>query len=342
MYNVYIYDKNWNILTQIPEITKLEINFKINDLSSANFDIENNYVNYDYFQEFNLVKINKKIWISEEKEMFFWVVRWVKTSLKWTTIYLNDKLFLLKKKKLYIDKSYTNQSIYSILSDLVTHVNSRDSWFLTLNTNITTIIPEKIYRKGESLLNIITDLAWDIYEFNFIWNTLNFLESIWIDRSSWWDIVLLEFDKDSFESRNILNIEWSYDSDNIANAVNSAEDWEIEDSISITKYWRQEEYFSSWLKADLLSQRKDSINELDIEPMINDFFLCNVWDIIKVQTNTWNLLLDFNWNIKVIEKRFTSWSIDKVKFKINKWKVKSLDLFETIWDLRNRIWKLEL
>lgn len=342
MYNIYIYDKNENIITQIPEITKLEINLKINDISSANFDIENKYISYNSLKEFNIVKINKIVSNSIEKEMFVWIIRWPKANLKTTTIYLNDKLFLLKKKKLYIDKTYTNQNINFILNDVINNINSRDSWFCVLNCNITTIIPEKIYKKWTSLFNILTDLAWDIYEFNFIWNTINFLNSIWIDRSIWWDIVLFEFDLNNYESRNILNISGWYDAENIANAIIADEDWEIEDITSINTYWRIEEYFSSGLKADLLAERKSSINELDIEPMTLDFFICDVWDIVKIKTNTWNGILDYDWSIKVIEKSFISWSLDKINLKLNKWKIKTLNLFETIGNLKNRISKIEL
>lgn len=341
MYNIYIYNKNWVIITQIPKISDLEINLKINDISSANFNIENKYVDYNSLQEFNLVKINKKVKSWEEKEMFSWIIRWVKTNLMWTTVYLNDKLFLLKKKKLYVDKTYTNQSISSILGDLVNHVNSRDTWFATLNSGISTLVTKE-YRVWESVFDILTDLAGDIYEFSFVWNTINFLTSIWEDRSVWWDIVLFEFDKENYDSRNILSIDWGYDAENISNAVISSENWNAEDATSIAKYWRIEEYFSSGLKADLLLERKDSINELNIEPKISNFFLCNIWDLVKVQINTWNSLLDYNGSIKVIEKKFTSWSIDKVIFRINKWKVKTLDLFETIGSLKNRIEKLEL
>lgn len=341
MYAIYIKDHLWNPITQIFEVSSLDIKLKLNDISSAVFTIPTWNINckYENFKEFNRIIISK-IEENIEKVMFDWVIRTITSDLNETKITLNCRNFLLKKKILYVDKTYTNQSITDVLQDIITHINSRDTWFITLNCDVVTTVT-KSYKKKKNILDILKDLAWDTYEFNFTDNTLVFSNTIWQDKSIWSEIVLFEFDINTPESRTIRKAEIDYDSNNIANAI-IWEDWDIESSESITNFWRIEEWFNSWKKADLLNDRKDSIRELNIEPMADSFFICNVWDIVKTYILTWSDMMYFNWWLKVIEKSFKYWSLNTINIKLNTWKVKSLNLLETISNLKSRVSNLEL
>lgn len=341
MYVIYIRDHLWNLITQLFELSSFDIKLKLNDISTAIFTISNSNpnCNYENFKEFNRVMISKIINNTEEV-MFDWVIRWITTDLNETKITLNSREFLLKKKILFIDKLYTNQSISSILADIVSHINSRDAWFINLNCNIEALVSRE-YKKKKNLLDILKDLVWDIYEFNFINNTLTFSETIWEDKSSWENIVLFEFDINTPESRTIRKAEVDYDSDNIANSI-IWEDWEDESIESIWEFWRIEEWFNNWNKIDLLNERKDSIRELTIEPLEDDFFICNIWDIVKTYIEVWNDIIYYNWWLKVIEKSFKTWALNTISIKLNTWKVRSLSLLETISNLKSRVTTLEI
>lgn len=340
-YVIYISDHLWNPITQIFNVSSIDINQKLNNLSTASFSLETGDKNckYEYFKELNRIKICQ-IADNIEKVMFDWVVRWVSTDLNNTKITLNCRHFLLKKKILYIDKTYTNQSISSILQDIVDHINSRDTGFVNLVCDIDTLITRD-YRKKKNFLDILKDLAWDTYEFIFENNTLTFTNTIWSDKSSWSEIVLFEFDINSPESRTITKAVNDRDADNIDTAV-IWEDWNDESAEAISNFWRLEQGFNSWLASDLLNQRKDSTREVNIQPKVSDFFICDIWDIVKTYIYTWWDMMYYNWWLKVIEKTFKSWALNIINIKLNTWKVKTLDLIETISNLKSRVGNLEL
>lgn len=342
MFVIYINDHYWNSLSQIFEVNNLESRLKLNDISSASFEVsnlhkENNYLNFKEFNEVNIYKVED----NKEKIIFEWVIRSVEADLYKTKVTLNDKLYLLKNKILYIDKTYNNVSIKSVLQDILDSINSRNNTRITLESDILNQVT-KNYKKWQTFFDILTDLSLDWYEFEIKNNVLRFLNSIWKNKSSGSEFVEFSYDIMFPWSRTIDTAKLEYDSDNIAWAIISKNNWEALDNISINDFWRQEKYFISWDKNTLLSERKESIRELEITPLTYDFFVANLWDIVKVSINAWNDIMQFDTTLKVIEKDFKSWELNKVKIKLSKWKIKTLNLLETIQDLKNRTKNLEI
>lgn len=342
MFVIYINNHLWNSISQIFEVNNLEVKLKLNDISSASFEVsnlhkENSYTNFKEFNEVNVYKIED----NKEKLIFEWVVRSVEADLYKTKIVLNDKLFLLKNKILYTDKNYLNTSIKWILQDILNTINSRYNARISLESNINTTIT-KSYKKWQTFFDILKDLSLNWYEFEIKNNILKFNNSIWEDRSSWSKFVEFSYDIKFPWSRTIDTAKIEYDSDNIAWALISKDTWETYDQISIETFWRVEKYFISWDKNILLSERKESVRELEITPISYDFFVANLWDIVKVFIDAWNDIMFFDTNLKVIEKNYKSWELDKVTIKVNKWSLKTLNLIETIADLKNRTKNLEI
>ena len=342
MFVIYINDHSWNSKSQIFEVNNLEVKQKLNDISSASFEVSNIHKenSYSNFKEFNEVLIYK-IENNKEKLIFDWVIRGVEADLNKTKIVLNDKVFLLKNKILYTDKSYSNTQIKSILIDILDVMNSRYDTRISLESDILDQVT-KTYKKWQTFFDILKDLSLNWYEFEVKNNILYFASSIWEDKTSWTNFVEFSYDIQFPWSRTIDTAKLEYDSDNLSNAIISKETWNNEDTTSINSFWRLEKYFISWDKNTLLSERKDSIRELEITPLSYDFFIANLWDTVKVQIDAWNDIMFYNWWLKVIEKEFKSWELNKVKIKLSKWNVKTLNLIETIQDLRNRTKNLEI
>ena len=342
MFVIYINYHLWNIKTQLFEVNKLEIRQKLNDISSASFEVSNTATSnsYNNFKEFNEVLIYK-MENNEEKLIFDGIIRSVEADLHKIKIILNDKLFLLKNKILYTDKSYTNTQIKSILIDILDVINSRYDTGITLNSDILDQVT-KTYKKWQTFFDILKDLALNWYEFEVKNNVLSFLDSIWEDKTAWTNFVEFSYDINFPWSRTIDTAKLEYDSENLANAIISKDTWNTEDSQSINDFWRLEKYFISWDKDTLLSERKDSIRELEITPIAHDFFVANLWDTVKVFIDAWNDIMQFDSNLKIVEKEFRSWELNKVKIKLSKWNVRSLNLIETIADLKNRTKTLEI
>ncbi len=342
MFVIYINNYLWNSISQIFEVNNLEVKLKLNDISSASFEVsnlhkENSYINFREFNEVNIYKIENNI----EKLIFEWVIRSVEADLYKTKIVLNDKLFLLKNKILYTDKNYSNISIKWILQDILNTINSRYDTKIVLESDINTTIT-KNYKKWQTFFDILKDLSLNWYEFEVKNNSLRFYNSIWEDRSSWNKFVEFSYDIKFPWSRTIDTAKIEYDADNIAWALISKDTWETYDQTSIETFWRIEKYFISWDKNILLSERKESVRELEITPISYDFFVANLGDIVKVFIDAWNDIMFFDTNLKVIEKNYKSWELDKVTIKVNKWSLKTLNLIETIVDLKNRTKNLEI
>jgi len=342
MFVIYINDHLWNKKTQMFEINKLEIRQKLNDISSASFEVSNTAKtnSYSNFKEFNEVTIYK-IDNNDERLIFDWIIRSVEADLYKTKVILNDKIFLLKNKILYTEKSYTNTQIKSILIDILDVINSRYDTRITLNSDILDQVT-KTYKKWQTFFDILKDLALNWYEFEVKNNILYFLNSIWEDKTSWANFVEFSYDINFPWSRTIDTARLEYDSDNIANAIISKDTWNSDDLPSINDFWRLEKYFISWDKGALLLDRKESIRELEITPISYDFFVANLWDTVKVFIDAWNDIMQFDSNLKIVEKEFRSWELNKVKIKLSKWSVRTLNLIETIADLKNRTKTLEI
>lgn len=342
MFITYINDSFWNKITQIFNISNLRITKKLNNISTASFelpttDINSNYNNLKEFNKISIFILDN----NEEKLLFSWIIRSVESDLEKIKIELNDDLFLLKKKILYTNKNYSNISIKNILTEILWEINTRKETWIMLNCNIEELISIE-YKEWKKFLDILKDLSNNWYEFNLINNILTFKETIWENRTSWAEFVEFLFDKDNIESSTIIAAKNWYDADNISNAVKVRDSWEKEDITSIDSFWRIEEYFTSWNKDTTLNERKYSIRELDITPSGNNFFIANIWDLVKVYINSWSDLLYYDWNLKVIEKEFISWDLNLVKIKLSTWNIKSLNILEKISEMDSKINNLEL
>lgn len=342
MFITYINDPFWNKITQIFNISNLKITQKLNDISSASFELPTSDINssYNNFKEFNKISIFK-LENNEEKLLFSWVVRNVDPTLERVKIELNNDLFLLRKKKLYTDKNYINISIKNILTEILDEINTRKETWITLNCDVDELV-SRTYKDWKKFLDILKDLSNNWYEFDLINNKLTFKQTIWIDKTSWSEFVEFLFDKDNMDSNTIISAKNWYNADNISNAVSVKDGWDSENILSIDTFWRIEEHFTSWDKDVILEERKDSIRELEITPSANNFFIANIWDLVKVYINSWSDLLYYDWNLKIIEKEFTSWDLNLVKIKLSTWKIKSLNILEKISEMDSKINNLEL
>ena len=370
MYVVYIYDRNKNLLNQIFNISDLTIQEKLNDIATASFIIENkikkikqnelnslkikdlvwqtflqnewkrifdfqileekeikfNLAQYRYFKEWNFCKINilGKNW--NEKTLFEWIISWARVDLEFCEIHLVSELFLLKKKILI---ARTEKYFYKdMIQEIVNQINQRDPWFIKQFICEIDVNSRVEFSKWKSLFDALKDLAWDVYEFYFKNWILFFWKSIWRDRTFWNDLVFFEYNILTPESNTIIKAEVNYDIKNISNSVFIDNVWEAKDNESINEFGILEENFNKWSLQEILHENKKSIS--------TNYFLCNIWDIVKVRIETWSDMLYFDWNLKVVEKSFRWWELNDVKFKLNSSKMRTKDIFETISDLKSK------
>lgn len=346
MYVIYIYNKNKELLTEFFEISNLSITEKLNDVSTASFQVpnkKNDLAKYKFLKEWNIVDIYKVLPNSIEKRLFYGLIKWVKSDLQTCEVRCVNFLYLLKKKVLFYNENSSEfpKSPKELLEKIAERVNQRDPNFIKkINCDLT----EKWtwqFKIWKSVFDILKDFASDLYEFKFVDWEIFLLDTIWKNRTTWKDIVFFEYNIFSPESSNIAKAEIEYDLDNIFNYV-SASDWVWFDVESVENFWVLEKVDEKNLKEKLLLENKNSLKEFKIEPSVSDFFLCDVWDTVKVFIDNWTEMLKFNWNLKVVEKSFKSGDLENVTFKLNSSKFRTKNIFETISDLKNDVKNLKL
>ncbi|PZM85072.1 hypothetical protein DLH72_02220 [Candidatus Gracilibacteria bacterium] len=295
---------------------------------------------YQYLKESNIVDIYKIDQNGNEKRLFYGLIKGVKSDLQTCEVRCVDFIYLLKKKCIFSNINGVF-SAKEILNNIKTQINNRDNNFIkTINCEINDQT-NRDFKRGKTIFDILRDLASDLYEFKFIDGNLFFVDSIGEDRTSGSNIVFFEYNIFSPESANISKAEIEYDLDNIFNYVYGSDEIGF-DSESVEIFGVLEKFDDKNKKEKLLQENKNSLKEFKIEPIISDFFFCNVGDTVKVSIDNGTEMLKFDGSLKVVEKSYKSGDLEVVTFKLNSSKFRSKNIFETISELKSDVKNLKL
>lgn len=202
---------------------------------------------YENLKEFTRVRV-AVIENNTEQTLFDGVVRKTAGTGKGIRVILNDYLYVLKKKKLYSNKTYTGVAISTILAEILGEINARYASGITLSTSVTAIVDAK-YKDFTSYFDIVQDLAKGGYEFSVSGKVLTFATRIGTDHSVDPDLVEFRSDVAIPQEINIVDYEISRDSENFANAVTSLPTdtvpVTVTDASSIAEYGRIEEAYTT-------------------------------------------------------------------------------------------------
>lgn len=349
-YIVYLYDLENNVVWQITEILDVQIEIKLSDIWTAEFTIDNKneFCKKSFLKWYRRVKINL-LNNNEEKTLFDGVIRWLVPWFIQTRVILNSFEYYLEKRKIRNDINFTNETINNILNDVLDDLNIIYNTGITINCWITdTYSPT--YKKWQDFLSIIKDLAKNWYEFKIENKVLYFKDYIGENRTTWPNFLQYRKDINEPSDSNISNLDLSINFDLLANWVisKSGDNYSInEDSTSITEFWLIEETItvfgddeSSGL--DYLENHKNGSFEYWINIISNDFFECNLWDFVSVYINSWNDLLEYEWEMRVLAKRFLGWDLKKIEIFLGINNVKTSDIIWKINEIEKRINNLEI
>ena len=349
MFIAYIYDLSNTIIAQVDEVLDFETTKKINDVSTASFALfhTNPYCTRAYLKEYRRIKINMLVG-NTEKTMFDGVIRGFEANLVKTTIRCESFEHYFDRRLLSGDYSFVNQSIDYIIQGLLNNLNSAYNSGITLDCGITTLT-SKEYKRGESFLKVLKDLAENGFEFSIIDKVLKFKASIGIDRTTGPDFVEYRYDINEPDDRSIDNVKMTSDGKELANGV-LGKAWSAytydTDAPSITEFGLLEASFStSWDDAataqSYLNDHKASLSEFDIEAITQDFFEADLGDMVSVYIYVGNDVMFYDGPMKVIEKWFASGDLARINFKLGVSSVRSKDIIEQIVDVQSRLKTLE-
>jgi len=350
MFIAYIYDLSDTLIAQVDEILDFETTKKINDVSTASFALfhTNPYCTRAYLKEYRRVKINMLV-DSIEKTMFDGVIRGFEANLVKTTIRCESFEHYFDRRLLATDQSFVSQSVNTIIQWLLTTINGAYNSGITLDCGITTLT-SKQYKRGESFLKVLKDLAENGFEFTIIDKVLIFKNTIGIDRTTGDNFVEYRYDINEPDDRSIDNVKMTVDGKELANGVLWKADTAYtytSDAPSIADFGLLEASFStSWddtaTSQSYLDDHKVSLSEFDVDTNTNDFFQTDLGDLVSVYIYVGNDVMFFDGSMKVIEKSYTSGDLARINFKLWVSVVKSKDIIEQIGDVQNRLKTLEM
>lgn len=354
MLEAHFFDRNGNLLDILDQFVWFSVTQKLSDIGNASIEIDNDLMIWRYVDYSEIVKENNRVilyivegWVA--KTLFEWYIRGKKLNLVTTKIYIDDRKGIFDDKALYANITYTG-SIDWLLQNILNDINTRENTLITLSCGLMSSIT-KTYKEWEVVYSVIEDIAGDKYEWIVKDNVLCFKESVGIDRSIVGDNYL-EYTRDYLNPYNkTVNVaEMTTDIKDFANCTiwrSGGTKVQYSDSASITEYGRVERPITnSWDIAnsvqDYINARKEQFRQYDIQPMENNFFACDIWDIVKVYIDRNIDEMYYDGTMKVVEKSMEWWDINKVRIRLAKGKFKTVDMFAKIKQMDKKIQKIEM
>lgn len=348
MFIAYIYDLSNTLIAQVDDVLDFETTKKINDVSTASFALfhTNPYCNRQYLKEYRRVKINMLV-DNTEKTMFDGVIRGIEANLIKTTLRCESFEHYFDRRLLDQDYVITNTVDY-ILADILWDINTKYQTNITLDCGVSTTTTKE-YKRGESFLKILQDMAGNGFEFTIIDKVLKFKTTIGIDRTTGINFVQYRYDINEPDDRSIDNVKMTVDGKNLANGVLGKADTAYtytNDAPSISEFGLLEASFStSWdntaTAQSYLDDHKLSLSEFDVDTTTQDFFQADLGDMVSVYIYVGNDVMFFDGSMKVIEKSYTSGDLARINYKLGVSSVRSKDIIEQIVDVQSRLKTLE-
>jgi len=337
--NVYLWD-----ITDIFEASIVQV-VNTNSVSSFKISIDNNEATPEFLKEWNRYEFYSDDWLKLHEGFF----AWIDASLDILTIQVSDN-GLWKKKVFTVDKNYTTgQSIRAILQELLDEINASEDTGYVLESTITyTLTSDTKYSAGTTFLSILQDLV--KWGFEFItrdWK-LEFNETIGTDRTQDNEhYYQLYYNKLNPTGNNIEKIKTLIPNNiyNVITAKSSDGLITVEDAGSILEYWRKEKVINvdgdlTASANDELEKTKDITKDIEITPVLSVFNELNIWDLADSDIKTQNILINFSWSVKILEKRMSFWEKTSYTFKVSTTGAKVLSFIEKISWMEQNINKL--
>lgn len=337
---VYLYDHQWNIRTQIFDVTNFECTQNLNGYDTASFQIPNTHEDNTLL---NLRPLNecKITLITEngEKTYIHGVLGIPEAGLQTTTVFVRSFEWLFENKIIDVSKNYLGQTLDAIMADLLWGINARYDMGITLDCGVTDTVDLPI-AQGATFASALKDIVALWYQYRVINKKLTVKSSVWSDKSTGVGVVELRRVFDDPLDRNIWDANIKYDGTQIINAPFDKSAWFSTDADSIGSFGRLEKtVWSVQERTTTLEQHKDLIKILEVEPSIDDFFFADIGDQLKLELDAGNDLMQHNWSVHVLQKIIDT--RDVVRVQVSTTTTKSLSFLETVKDNAREILKLK-
>ena len=309
---IYENQNSSTVLTQILDIISIQINFDISDISNATIKVP---LYYNWLKQFNKIEIYETI-TNNDLLIFQWYIFNLKISTKDIEIISKDEKSLLKKKLVISDKTYSWQTITTIVNDLLSDWNILSWDNLTFTSSINTTV-SKDFSEWDNLFDCIEELSWLVWWVFTSNNWQIIVETIlWEDKTTWSNFTELVYNWKDPNENNIYDVVIeNYETvSNIIIWKNSSGKINQKDTISIWLFWALW-LFQNFRDWDLSNQTISLLDSVKNEQKMFSFAIenssinPNIWDKIKLRIENVNDYLNINTDVIVNTK----------EIKIDKW-----------------------
>lgn len=268
----------------------------------------------DWFNQFDYIEIIEVDRL--DKIVFKWFISNIEVENE-LSITANTNKALMYNKLVLSDKTYTNQTLTQIFTDLLSDWNTLTSDNLTFTCNDTTTITKEL-REWDDFYWILEELTWLL---GLIWTVRD--REIYVSSVIWEDRDYIAFYNADEPFQTTINKVNSKIFNTQTNIVIWS-DWTIKQTktdftLLDEPIWIYER-FRDWdlenQTQELLNSRKTSQRILDIELQENEWEELNIWDQINIVIEWLDEYRNYNWpafinrsDIEYINwsKRFKLW-----------------------------------
>lgn len=336
MFEIQVLDKNLNVIdreSNPKNFVVSTLNQKVNAISESRVSIyyESSLASREVIKKWRKINI-----FLGWKLIFAWVIKWFTAWIEKIDLIINDYFYLLSRRLLRIDKTYTDTSIKDILTDLLTYINWIDETNIVLNCDISDLLTQT-FTRWTSFYQILQDISKNWFSYKLENNILYFSNVLWEDKSA--DIYYI-YNKNEPYWQNIDKIELIEDMKDFSNWIID-KSWDYSDNDSVNDIWLYETKESDDIDRISYINEHLIIWDYKITPRVNSYFEANLWDSVWVDILSNNDILFFSWKMEIIEKTFQNWDLQKINFTLSTSKIKIKDFMDDYLALKNKVLILE-
>jgi len=304
---VYLYDHQWNPLTQLFAVQRFECTQTLNSYDQARFVIPSTHQDntLSKLKLFNEVKVSHlKAW--KESCYIHGIIHSVEASLTQTVVTIRSFERLFEKKLISSDATYTNQSLVSIISWLLATINARYDTGIILNCSLSDTIDLSV-TKGATFASVLQEIVKLGYQYRVLNKLLCIDTRLWTDRTTGENYYQLKRDVQDPLERNIAEASITNDAWQLTNSPFEKSVWFQIDQESIDTYGRVEETISADGNAtvalqETLTSKASGARVLELSPIVQDFFAVSIWDLLAVHIDAGNEIMNYTWSVQVLQK----------------------------------------
>lgn len=311
MFILYLYDKK-ECIAQIEDIFELNCDLKLNGASQVKLtlDAESSYIKKDLLRMWRPLRITELI-DGVEYELLSWVIRGIEANFTEVEIIAESWWVLLEKRLTISAKKRTNAPLENVVKELFAEQNQNSSLPFKVDCEVWATVSLEVGEKAifSSVLNSLVREGVDVL---LIGDTLKIGKNIWRKRTEWPLYKDFRYDTTDPEGNTIDKAKLIVDAKNITNSV-----WTHKADESIALFGLLEENKSNEDELTYLNEHKNQISEFTISVADTFFYDVELGDQVKVFINGYNELMQYDWAMKIVGKKYRSWDLPSIEYTVS-------------------------